>query len=161
LFGWARQFKCEKVSAMSNQEHDRQAIETLILRQFASLSWSSGSTGDWATFAADFLPNATLYPAARPASPQTVPAFVERMNGLTQTTLRAFHEVVLGTKIHVFGNIAVAIAAAEMTENNADTYRNVEMMLLVKSEGAWRIVAQAWDRASVSNPVPKEFFRDS
>jgi hypothetical protein len=142
---------------MDDQERDRQAIEALISRQFASLSWSRGSAGDWATFAADFLPSATLYPAARPVSPQTVPAFVERMKGLTQASLRAFQEVVLGTEIHVFGNIAVTIAAVEMTENDADTNRNVEMMLLVKSEGAWRIAAQAWDRASHSHPVPDEF----
>ena len=81
------------------------------------------------------------------------------MKGLAQTTLHTFHEAVLGTKVHVFGNIAVAIATAEMTENDAETNRNVEMMLLVKSGGAWRIAAQAWDRASRSNPVPEDFIR--
>lgn len=65
------------------------------------------------------------------------------MKMLSQTTLGSFREVVLGTKIHVFGNIAVAIAAAEMAENDAHANRNVEMLLLVKSEGAWRIVCQA------------------
>jgi hypothetical protein len=90
------------------------------------LSWSKGRTGDWAAFAANFLPDATLHPSARPASPQTVPAFVHRMRSLAETNLRSFHEVVLGTKIHVFGSVVVAIAAAEMTENDADTNRNVE-----------------------------------
>jgi hypothetical protein len=138
---------------MDDRENDIKAIETLIRRQFASLSWSSRSAADWATFVADFFPDATLYPAARPASPLTVTAFVDRMKGLSQTTLRSFCETVLGTKIHVFANIAVAISAAEMTENDADANRNVEMMLLVKSEGAWRIVAQAWDRASGANQL--------
>jgi hypothetical protein len=50
----------------------------------------------------------------------------------------------------------VAIAAAEMTENDAHANRNVEMLLLVKSEGAWRIVSQAWDRESRTNLIPDE-----
>jgi hypothetical protein len=32
--------------------------------------------------------------------------------------------------------------------------RSVEMMLLVKTAGAWRIASQAWDRASETNPIP-------
>lgn len=46
---------------------DVQAIRALIERQFGSLSWSRGSTGDWSTFEADFFPDAALYPSARPA----------------------------------------------------------------------------------------------
>ncbi len=28
------------------------------------------------------------------------------------------------------------------------------MLLLVKTDGAWRIAAQAWDKASGLNPIP-------
>jgi hypothetical protein len=143
----------EHVTA-DDQADDANAVRALIARQFASLSWRKDTSGDWHTFAADFHPAALLYPAARPAQPQTVPAFVARMQALSQTTLRSFHETVLGAQVHVFGNIAVAIAAAEMVENDADANRNVEMLLLVRSEGAWRIVCQAWDRASAGNPIP-------
>jgi Domain of unknown function (DUF4440) len=139
---------------VGDEAADAGAVRALISRQFASLNWTERTAGDWETFAADFHPDAALYPAARPARPQTVPAFVERMKGLSHTTLRSFHETVLGAKVHVFGNIAVAIAAAEMVENGVDANRNVEMLLLVKSEGAWRIVCQAWDRATPANPIP-------
>jgi len=139
-----------------NPQDEAAAIEGIVARQFASLSWTSAGTGDWTAFAADFSPDAALYPAARPATAQTVQAFVERMQVLSQSTLQSFHEAVLGTRVHVFGNIAVAIAAAEMVENDKDASRSVEMLLLVKSEGAWRIVCQAWDRAAPSNPVPDE-----
>jgi hypothetical protein len=61
---------------------------------------------------------------------------------------------ILRTQVHVFGSVAVAIAAAEMTENGAHVNRNVEM-LLVKSDGAWRIVCQAWDRAG-GKPIPDD-----
>jgi hypothetical protein len=146
---------------MGDQGDDLKAINAVISRQFASLNWRAGTSADWAAFAADFSSNATLYPASRPAAPQTVEAFIERIRSLSQTTMRSFQEIVLGTKIHVFGNIAVAIAAAEMTENDADANRNVEMLLLVKSESAWRIVSQAWDRESRSNPIPDELISGS
>jgi ketosteroid isomerase-like protein len=140
----------------SDHPDDEAAIRALIARQFASLSWTETTSGDWQAFAADFHSDATLYPAVRPARPQTVLAFVERMQALAQTTLRVFDEKVLGTQVHVFGNVAVAIAAAEMTENGAHVNRNVEMLLLVKSDGAWRIVCQAWDRAEPGKTVPDD-----
>ena len=133
---------------------DVRAIEALIARQFASLSWAPGTSADWDAFAADFFPEASLYPAARPAKRQTVEAFIERMKGLAGTKLRSLQEAVLGTEIHVFGNVAVAVAACEMTENGAEVNRGVEMLLLIKNEGAWRIVSQAWDMESPSKRIP-------
>jgi hypothetical protein len=86
-------------------------------------------------FAADFYPDGSLYPAARPAQRQTVPAFVARMQGLAAARLRSFEEGVLGSEVHVFGNIAVALAACEMTENGVDANRGVEALLLIKRCG--------------------------
>jgi hypothetical protein len=139
---------------VDQHEADVRAIEALVARQLASLSWVAGATADWDAFAADFFPGASLYPAARPARRQTVEEFVVRMKGLAATTLRAFRERVLGTEIHVFGNVAVAVAACAIIENAAEEVRGVEMLLLVKDEGRWRIVAQAWDGASASRPIP-------
>jgi hypothetical protein len=133
---------------------DVQAIEAVIARQFASLSWTPGTSADWDGFAADFLPEASLYPAARPAKRQTVEGFIERMKGLEGTQLRSFEEAVLGTEIHVFGNVAVALAVCEMTENGTEVNRSVEMLLLIKNAGVWQIVSQAWDRESPSQPIP-------
>jgi hypothetical protein len=66
---------------------DIRAVKALIARQFASLTWSAGTSGDWDGFAADFFPGASLYPAARPATRQTVKAFIERMKALAGTKL--------------------------------------------------------------------------
>ncbi len=137
---------------------DVRAIEELVARQFGSLHWSPGTQADWDAFVADFVPQAVLYPSARPARPQTVTGFVERMRGLAGTTLRSFHETVLGTHVRVFGNVAVAVAACEMTENEAAASRGVEMLLLVKDGGTWRIVAQAWDTEKPRNPIPADLF---
>jgi Domain of unknown function (DUF4440) len=136
------------------QTDDAQAIEALIARQFASLSWAPGRSTDWDAFAADFFPEASLYPAARPAMRQIVGAFVERMKGFAGTKLRSFQEVVLGTEIRVFGNVAVALAACGTTENDAEVNRGVEMLLLLKEDGAWRIASQAWDAESPLKPIP-------
>ena len=142
---------------MEANEHrdDVQAIEAVIARQFASLNWSPGTSADWEGFAADFFPEASLYPAARPAKRQTVEAFIQRMKGLAGTKLRSFEEAVLGTEIHVFGNVAVALAGCEITENHAEVNRGVEMLLLVKNAGAWQIVSQAWDMESPSERIPR------
>jgi hypothetical protein len=141
---------------MTTEDHgdDVQAIKAIIARQFASLTWTHGAPADWDAFAVDFLPGATLYPASRPPACQTVRAFVDRMKDLSKTKLRSFKEVVLGSEVRVFGNVAVAVAACEMTENDSERNRGVEMLLLVKNEGEWRIASQAWDRATQSNPIP-------
>ena len=67
--------------------YDNEAIRHLIARQFNSLCWTPNNSADWKMFAADFAPWASLYPSARPAHPQTVENFVERMKGLEETSL--------------------------------------------------------------------------
>ena len=107
------------------ESDDIHAIEAIIDRQFRSLEWSKERDCDWAKFTADFYVDATLYPAARPARPQTVDAFVERMKGLVGTSLVTFKERMLGNEIHVFGKVAVALGACEFTENGKDVSRGV------------------------------------
>jgi len=138
-------------------KHDTEAIRHLIARQFNSVCWTPNNSADWKAFGADFAPSAALYPAERPARPQTVEGFVDRMNGLAETTLHTFFEAPLGAVVHVFGNVAVAAAGCEMTENGTKVSRGVEMMLLVKDEGGWKIVAQAWDTEKHAGlHLPKE-----
>jgi len=62
---------------------------------------SISASADWKAFAAYFAPWAALYPATRPAQPQTVERFVERMTSLAETTLHTFFEAPLGTVVHV------------------------------------------------------------
>jgi hypothetical protein len=138
------------------QADDIKAIDAIIARQFASLNWQAGGLGDWDGFASDFFPGASLYPATRPVRLQSVESFVERMRGLAQSTLRSFHERVLGTQVRVFGNVAVAVAACEMAENETEVNRGVEMLLLVKDNGVWQIVSQAWDSEGPRKPIPPE-----
>ena len=132
---------------------DMLAIRALISRQFASLSWAPGAPADWSEFAGDFLPGALLYPAARPAQSQTVPAFIDRMKTLSTTTLRSLRERLLAVQVRGTAQIATAIAICEITENDAEPSRNVEMLLLVKTDAAWKIAAQCWDLESQADPV--------
>lgn len=133
---------------------DVEAIEEIIARQFHSLSWQPGSPADWEAFLTDFIADASLYPAARPVRKQLPGAFMERMAGLAQDRLTEFAENVLGTDITVFGNVAVAAAGCEITENGNETTHGVEMLLLVKDGGRWKIVAQAWDTESSTTKLP-------
>jgi hypothetical protein len=135
---------------------DVREIKALIARQFASLSWPKGGTGNWSAFSSDFVDGATLYPAARPFRAQDVSAFVARMKRVAETELQSLEESILGTKIIIFGNIAAAVRACAMRENETTESRTVEMLLLVKDGETWRIAAQAWDRASDANPIPAQ-----
>jgi hypothetical protein len=131
-------------------------IEAIIRRQFGSLCWTPERGAEWTGFAQDFAADAVLYPAVRPARRQSVDAFIARMKDLSRTKLRSFRERMLGAQIRTFGNVAVAAAACEITENDTEVTRGVEMMLLVKDAGAWRIVAQAWDTAKDGAPIPDD-----
>ena len=124
-------------------KHDIEAIRHLIARQVNSMCWTPNNSADWKAFAADFAPRAALYPAARPARSQTVESFVERMKGLAETSLYTFFEAPLGALVHVFGNVAVAAAGCEMTENGTKMNRGVEMMLRLRSPWAWEFIGMA------------------
>jgi hypothetical protein len=92
---------------------DRDAIRDIIARQFRSLSWEAGGGPEWAAFRGDFLPGAVLYPSARPAAAQSLDDFVVRMGGLVGGVLNSLDEQVLGSRIEVFGTVAVAAVACE------------------------------------------------
>jgi hypothetical protein len=139
---------------IADHTDDVRAIKAIVARQFGSLSWAPGTSADWDAFARDFSPGAVLYPAARPAKGQTMGAFAERMKDLAETKLHSFREAVLAVEIRVFGNAAVAVTGCEITENDAEVIRGVEMLLLIKNGNVWQIVLQAWDTESASEPIP-------
>jgi hypothetical protein len=141
---------------------DETSIRALIEAQFAALKWDLGGEADWPEFEAGFLPEAYLVPAARPARPQPVGAFVSRMRNLaSQGVLRTFSERPLAISITGFGAIAVALAGCEITENDDTTTRDVSAFLLVRTDGIWRIAAQAWDAETSTNPIPADFIAHS
>ncbi len=135
---------------------DTHAIKALIQHQFDNLSWTPESPGKWNGFVADFYEGARLYPSSRPVSPAGVDEFVTRMQSLAKTSLRTFDEHVTGTKVVVFGNVAIAAAGVEIAENDNPPSRSAEMMLLLKEDETWKIVAQAWDtEARAGQLLPK------
>lgn len=141
---------------MENGGHtDEFAIRALIGAHFDGLKWSPGTPPDWKALSADFLPDALLFPAARPAQAKTLRAFIERMNGLAAGALHTFEERTLGMQILAFGNVAVVLAASEMLENGTGVNHDVSAYLLVKNAGEWRIAAHAWDHATTELPVPE------
>jgi len=135
---------------------DEAAIREVIGRQAARLSWSRGSEADWEGFTNSFFPGAPMIASRRPAQPQTVASFVERMKSLAASALQDFQERALGGEIRVFGNVAVALVAGETLENRTEANRDVSGYLLIKDGGQWMIVAQAWDKEKADLPIPKE-----
>ncbi len=135
---------------------DESQIRALIGAHFDGLKWSPGSTLDWKAFSNDFLPEAQLFPAARPVQAKSLNEFIERMNRVAQGSLQDFEERTLGMTIQRFGNVAVVMASSEMLENKEEVNHDVSGYLLAKSEGRWRIAAHAWDKASEDNPIPEQ-----
>ena len=145
------------VQERDNQADDVSAIKELLGTQFRSLAWTRDEDPHWIAFAQGFFPGATLFPAARPAKPQTVDQFVDRMMRLrAEGKLVSFEETPLGCTVRVFGNVAVAFAACEMLENGSTLTRDVSAVVLVRDGGAWRIVAQAWDVETESRKLPAD-----
>jgi hypothetical protein len=136
-------------------EDDLPAIRGVLAQQFRAVQWERGRSADWDAFRATFFPNTTLVPAARPAQRKTVEEFIARMQKLEAVgKLKTFHETMLGTTIHVFGNVAVALGACEMLENGEEVTRDVGAFLFVKDAGKWLIAGQAWDLETEDNPIP-------
>ncbi len=134
---------------------DEAAIRNLIGNHFEAMKWSPEEQADWSVFAADFLPGATLFPAARPVSPKSVEQFIDRMKVVAEDVLHRFEEHTKGMEVLVFGNVAIVLAASEMLENGTDVNRDVSGYLLLKNEGTWKIAAHAWDKATQDMLVPE------
>lgn len=127
-------------------EADERTVHVLIVAQFVALRWSSDTTPDFSSLLAGFIEGGRMYPVQRPLLEQTPAAFCARRDALRQScTLATFEERVLGVRISVFGNLAIALAGCEMTENGNLTTRDVSGFLCLKDAGEWRIAAQAWD----------------
>jgi Domain of unknown function (DUF4440) len=144
---------------MAGERHtktgDIPLIREIVRTQFESLAWTRDEDPKWVAFAQGFLPDARLFPAARPVRPQTIDQFIERMKGLRAGgKLVSFEETPLGCTVRVFGNVAVAFAACEMLENDSTVTRDVSAIVLVRDAGTWRIAAQAWDVETESNRIP-------
>ena len=141
----------------AQHEQDLEAIRHLITQQFASMTWTEEREADWSAFGADFLADAPLFPASRPVEARSVPNFLTRMKALPSEGLTSFEQSLGGTKIMLFGNIAVAFGVCENLENRSTAQRGIEAFLLVKDGSVWRIAAQAWDIERDGLSVPEEF----
>ena len=141
----------------AQHEQDLEAIQHLIAREFASVTWTEEREADWSAFAADFLADAPLFPASRPVEARSVPKFLTRMKALPNDGLTSFEQSLCGTKIMLFGNAAVAFSVCENLKNRSTAQRGIEAFLLVKDGSVWRIAAQAWDIERDGLSVPEEF----
>jgi hypothetical protein len=136
---------------------DVSLIRETVVKQFRGLAWTRDEDPNWGAFAEGFIPDARLFPAARPVKFQTIDQFIDRMKRLrAEGKLVSFQETPLGCTVRVFGNVAVAFAACEMLENSSTVTRDVSAIVLVRDAGTWRIVAQAWDVETESNRIPSD-----
>ena len=134
---------------------DIAVIERLLMQHFEGMAWGTDRQADWDRFEADFLADARLFPAARPASGKSVDAFVDRMKGVAEAGLHTFEEHTRKVSVSCFGNVAVAMALSWMLENGEEENRDISAYLLVKTEGQWKIAAHAWHPLSEGEEPPE------
>ncbi len=128
-----------------------------VLRQELTLSWTQDRHADWAAFVDTFVPQAAMFPSARPLKHQTLDQFIERLGRLkAEGTLASFEVTPMGCDVRVFGNVAIAFAACELLENGSTVNREVNATILVRDNGAWRIAAQAWDVETATRKIPED-----
>ena len=134
---------------------DEDEIRVLVRDHFDGMKWDDQQSPDWDRFRKDFFPGAILCGAARPAQLRSLDEFIERMETVARKNLKSFEEQTRSMKILKFGSIAVVLAMSELLEDGTDINRDVSGYLLVKSEGAWKIIAHTWDQESEDKPIPE------
>ncbi len=142
---------------MGAAEDDVKAIQALIADGFDAISWSPETPPDWGRFFGPYLPGAQMVPSARPPAFTDPDTFRARMTGQRDGgDMVDFEEEMLGCDVRVFGNIAVATAAFKARINKSGEGQGVNMYLLVKDEGTWKVASVAWDNASDTQPIPAD-----
>ena len=125
---------------------DEIEIRALVQRQFDSIGWGEDREPDWRAVHGDFALGAQLWPARRPARPQSAADFTARFRKLREEGwLKSFLETGVGCRVWVVGTMAVALAGCEMVENDEEVTRDISGFLLIRDEEGWKIAAQAWD----------------
>lgn len=134
---------------------DERELRALTAAGLEAISWDDETAPDWTTFFGPYVPGAVLCPSARPAATVTPEAFRARMDAQRASqALRSLVETPLGTRVEVFGNVAVVLSAFEARVNGGGPGRGVNAYLCVKDAGAWKVVAVAWDNESATVPLP-------
>lgn len=134
---------------------DEQEILAIVDAMFDAIGWSGTKAPDLARFSAAVLPSATIVPSARPAATTDIAAFAARMGDMhARKAMATFEERPLGTIVHVFGNIAVAIGGFEASVDGGAPARGANGFLFVRDEGAWRIAGMAWDNEGETVRLP-------
>ena len=142
-------------STPASRSADEMEIRALIRSQFDAIDWDPGRDADWRRLYKGFMLGAQLWPARRPAAPQSALDFATRLQRLrAEGTLESFSEKGVGCEVFVVGNAAIAAAGCEMTGNAGAVKHDVRLFLLVKDTDGWRIAAQAWD---VVDDIPAAF----
>ena len=153
---------------MSGSEaEDLKAIGAAVDEMYAMISGPKGPR-DWSRQANCF------HPAARQirTSLDEIGRPVMKMMSLEQyardTTpyfaANDFHEIEIGRRIDLFGNIAHVWSAYEARRSPGDAEperRGINSIQLVRTDAGWRIVAMIWDNEREGVEVPDELRQQS
>lgn len=134
---------------------DVKAINTVIDGLFEAISWTPDRPADWQALAQSFHDDAVMIPSARPIATVDVRTFSDRMQAQRDSgALTSFEERVLHNTVHVMGNAASVANVYEGVANGGAPFRGVNMLLLSKEDGRWKVVAMTWAQETDDAPLP-------
>lgn len=148
---------------------DVDSLDGIVSALYASVSFPTAGSPDWARFRSLFEPSAlmirvdprvTALPpsergdaAAFVAAP--VDAYIQRTQALIEAgALRGFEERELVRRTEVFGDVAQVFSSYERSAEGSPIVRGVNSMQLVKDGARWWIAAVAWTDETHDNPLP-------
>jgi hypothetical protein len=137
---------------------DKEELERLGRMMMSALSWSTAEAPNWDSFRSLFHRDARLVPAARPAAPVPLEAFIDRMDGQRSSgALPDFREEHVAMKVHVFGNVATVLQTYQTIINKGAPGYGISAMTWIRENGVWLCMSMAWDAVSEDKHVPQEY----
>lgn len=156
--GLAALIAAAPVMAQEQPMDDEAAIAKVMTDVYAVISGPVGQPRDWDAMRALFTEDGRLTPiGANGPVPLSIDGYIERSE--KPLVDNGFHEVEIGRRIDVYGNLAQVWSAYEGRTGSYDgpvVVRGINSFQLVKQDGKWLVHAITWQAETPENPVPDD-----
>jgi hypothetical protein len=137
--------------------------EDVVRALYARVTFDAGKNVDWEQVKALFIPEAVIVLRASRTSMKVLDldGFVaDFVSFIKQAKLeeRAFEEKVVSVKTQEYGEVARSLVhyAARIPSNTRPAQDGIDVFLLMKKDGAWRIVSIVNEIVRPGVPIPEE-----
>ena len=146
---------------------DVASIDAIMKAVYDVISGDAGKKRDWDRFRSLFHKDARLIPSGK--NPQTgefgaraitPEQYIERSGAYLEK--EGFHEVEIGRKTDVYGNIAQVFSSYASKHKLSDKepfMRGINSFQLLNDGKRWWVMTIYWQQETPENPIPKEYLK--